>query len=98
MEDKRISQVVKKYYDSLTYINALEKYQSKRKIYIYILEALKADSVLRNKVKSRLKKLLPFLLQKQNVFNHTIIDDVKVLSIEKWNIDYPDFPIIEVLE
>ncbi|MFI3212899.1 MAG: hypothetical protein R3Y24_06110 [Eubacteriales bacterium] len=96
LEDKKISQVVKKYYDSLTYISALEKDCTKRKVYVYILEAPKADSVLRSKVRIRLKTLLPFLLQEQNDFGHTLIDDVRVVSIEKWNEDYPEFPIVEV--
>lgn len=96
LEDKKISQVVKKYYDSLTYISALEKDCTKRKIYVYILEAPKADNVLRKRVENRLKTLLPFLLQEQNDFGHTLIDDVRVVSIEKWNEDYPQFPIIEI--
>ncbi len=96
LDDKKISQVVKKYYDSLTYISALEKYCNKKKVYVYILEAPNADSVLRNKVKTKLKKSLPFLLQEQNNFLHRMIDDVKVISIEKWNEDYPEFPLEKV--
>lgn len=95
LDSKKISNVVKKYYDSLTYINAIGKYNKSKK-YIYIVENPNGDSVLRNRIKIRLKKLLPFLLQEQNNFIYNLIDDVEVLSISEWNEKYKFFPLTKV--
>ncbi|OON98457.1 MAG: hypothetical protein ATN35_04815 [Epulopiscium sp. Nele67-Bin004] len=97
LDDKKISQVAKKYYDSLTYVNAIDKLERKRKIYIYILEAKNGDSVLRGKAYTKLRKLLPFELQEQNNFKETLIDKFEVLSISEWNIAYPQFPLTKIL-
>lgn len=71
-DDKKISQVVKKYYDSLTYINSIGKSKTKKKIYIYILEYPSGDVVTRKCLRNRLQKKLPFLLQKQNDFKYKL--------------------------
>lgn len=95
-EDKKISQVVKKYYDSLTYITAIGKPMEKRKVYIYILEYPNGDSVTRKGIRNRLQGNLPFLLQQQNEFVYRLIDELKVLSIGEWNEEYPDFPLEKI--
>jgi len=94
--DKKISQVVKKYYDSLTYINAIGKPHEKRKAYIYILEYPNGDSVTRKGIRNRLQGKLPFLLQQQNTFVYKLIDEIKVLSISEWNENYPQFPLEKI--
>lgn len=94
--DKKISQVVKKYYDSLTYINAIGKPATKRKVYIYILEYPNGDIVTRKGIRNRLQDKLPFLLQQKNEFVYKLIDELKVLSIGEWNEEYPHFPLQKI--
>lgn len=94
-DDKSINRVVRKYYDSLTYINALNKDSNKRKIYIYILETPNVDSVTLKRLCFKLKNKLPFKLQTDNKFDKKIIDDVKVVSINDWNKLYPNFPLTQ---
>lgn len=90
-DDKVINKVVRKYYDSMTYINAIHKGQDKKWIYVYILEYPSGDVVSRGYVRERLASKLPFLLQKQNDFNEKLIHDVVVLSVDEWNRNFPDF-------
>lgn len=96
-EEKTISRVIKKYYDSLTYINAIGKSQEKRRAYIYILEYPNGDSVTRKGIRNRLQGKLPFLLQQQNAFVYKLIDEIKVLSIKEWNEAYPEFPLRKIV-
>ncbi|OOB77025.1 MAG: hypothetical protein BEN19_00400 [Epulopiscium sp. Nuni2H_MBin003] len=96
LDDKKLSQVVKKYYDSLSYIKAIGKGKDKKKVYVYILEAPQADSILRGKVSYNLKNRLPFLLQEQNKFQDSWIDEVKVISIDDWNKTYPQFKLSKI--
>lgn len=94
--DKKINQVVKKYYDSLTYINYKRKNYQKLRKYIYILENVNGDEVLRRKVRARIKTLLPFSLQEQENFDTNLIDEVQVLSIDEWNEKFPEFPLTKI--
>lgn len=96
-EDKKISQVVKKYYDSLIYIDAIGKLSFKKKVYVYILEYPKGDVVTRKGIRNRLKTKLPFLLQQQNDINENLIDDFYVLSIDEWNERFTEFPLYKVV-
>ncbi len=95
-DDKTIGRVVRKYYDSLLYINALGKEMSKRKEYIYIVETKNSDSSMRKYLQGRLKAKLPFLFQEQNTFTYKLIDDVQVLSIAEWNEKYPQFSLTKI--
>lgn len=97
LDDKKINSVVKKYYDSLTYINYKFNNYQKSKKYIYILECNKGDGVLRRKVKGRIKALLPFALQEQENFDNNLIDDVLVLSIDEWNYEFPEYPLTKLV-
>lgn len=96
LDDKKINKVVRKYYDSLTYINYKRKNHQKIRRYIYILECSKDDEVLRRKVRSRIKTLLPFDLQEQEMFDNNLIDEVLVLSIDEWNEKYPEYPLTKI--
>lgn len=62
-DDKTINKVVKKYYDSMLYVNAIHKGRNKKRIYVYILEYPNGDVVNRGYVRARLASKLPFLLQ-----------------------------------
>lgn len=95
-DNKKISQVVKKYYDSFAYINAIGKSMDKKKVYIYILEYPLGDPVTRKGIRDRLQRKLPFLLQQQNFFVYNMIDSVKVLSINEWNGEYANFPLEKI--
>lgn len=94
--DRMINKVVKKYYDSLTYINYKRKNYHKLKKYIYILECTNDDGVLRRKVRGRMKMLLPFALQEQENFDYNLIDEVLVLSIDEFNEMFPEYPLTKI--
>lgn len=96
LDDKKINNVVRKYYDSLNYINYKRKNYHKTKKYIYILECSKDDGVLRRKVRSRIKTLLPFELQVHEMFDNKLIEEVFVLSIDEWNVMYPEYPLTKI--
>lgn len=95
-DNKKITQIVKKYYDSLIYIYAIGKHKEKKKKYIYILEYPLGDVITRKLIRNRLQTKLPFLLQEQNSFNYKLIDEVSVLSIYEWNSIFSDFPLTRV--
>lgn len=87
--DKKIENVSRKFYDSLHYLNILQK--NKPKKCIYILEYPAGDSVSRKMIRNKLKKFLPFEIQKNR---NKLIESVEVLSIEEWNNDlnYRQYP------
>lgn len=91
--DKKIDNVVKKYYDSLHYLALIGK--NKPKDYIYILEYPGGDSVTRKAVRNIIKKKLPFKLQSELSDKVKLIDKIEVLSIKEWNEheEYGNFPI-----
>ena len=62
-EDKKINNILKKYYDTLLYVNATGKSTDKKKIYIYILEYPKGDRISRKAVRNLIQPRLPFCLQ-----------------------------------
>lgn len=89
-DDRMINKVVKKYYDSMLYLNAIHKGQNKKWIYVYILEYPDGDVVSRGYVRERLANKLLFLLQKQHKFDEKLIHDVVVWTIEEWNRNFPN--------
>lgn len=95
-EDKKVFGVMRKFYDSLHYLNLIGK--TKPVQYIYILEYPNGDSVSRKRLRNRLKKELPFLLQ-QNVGNgRKLIEKMEIVSIKEWNEDenYGLYPLQRV--
>ena len=92
-EDKKLNNVAAKYYDSMYFLQAIERGRYKRKIYVYILECQNGDMVLRNQVKALLAGRLPFLLQKQNALSENMIDRLEVVSVVEWNEKYVGFPL-----
>ena len=61
MEDKKISIITRKFYDSLHYLRLLDKKQTGL---VYILEYPNGDVTTRKRLRNRLKMELPFSLQK----------------------------------
>lgn len=91
LDDKKLNTVARKYFDSLQFLQSMQHHIHKIKRYIYILECVNGDIVLRKRVRTLLTARLPFLLQKQIDMPEKMIDSVQVLSIEEWNQAYPDF-------
>lgn len=92
-EDKMINNVIKKFYDSLHYLTLQGKTKSKE--YIFILEYPNGDSVSRKMIRNKMRKKLPFLLQKNIGEGRRLIEKMAVLSIDEWNNneEYGKFPI-----
>lgn len=98
MEQKKVTTVVRKFYDSLHYLKLLDK--KKPVQYIYVLEYPKGDVITRKRMRNRLKEELPFALQ-ENIGNGVkLIDKVDVVSINEWNQNenYGKYPIFSVQE
>lgn len=93
MEDKRLNNIAMKYFNSLQFLQVTNRGMDKQKRYVYVLECLNGDRVLRKRVRELLTARLPFLLQQQVHMPEKMIDSVEVLSIEEWNKAYPDFPL-----
>lgn len=83
--DKKINNLVKKYYDSLPYLTLTKKGKNKRKIYVCILEYPGSDGASQRYVRNRLADKLPFALQKQINSGEKLIDEVHVWTIQDWN-------------
>lgn len=96
MEEKKISIITRKFYDSLHYLRLLDKNKLVR--YIYVLEYPNGDVTTRKRLRNRLKRELPFSLQDSIGNGKKLIDRVDVLSIDEWNTDsdYGNFPIKRV--
>lgn len=98
MEQKKVTMVVRKFYDSLHYLKLLDK--KKPVQYIYVLEYPKGDVITRKRMRNRLKEELPFALQKNIGNGVKLIDKVDVASIDEWNQNenYGKYPIFSVQE
>lgn len=92
-EDKKLNNVARKYYDSRSALQVLGHTKKKKTRYIYILECVNGDSVLRKRVRNLLAARLPFLLQKQVKLAEHWIDSLEVLSVDEWNNQYKNFPL-----
>jgi hypothetical protein len=94
-EKNKFNSIVKKFYDSLHYINLLGK--DKPVQYIYVVEIPNGDSTMRKRLRDVMKKSLPFELQKNIGTGRKLIDKVDVLSIEEWNThsEYGKYPFMK---
>ena len=92
-EDKPLEKVARKYYESQYFLQATQHGKQKTKKYVYILECVNGDSVLRKRVRELLVARLPFLLQQQVKMSEQLIDSLEVLSIAEWNEKYAQFPL-----
>ena len=96
--DKHYIKIARKYYDSMLYVNVRNKMNDKIFKYYYILESARADSVIRNRLAGKIKRKLPFEIQKElPKLSRTLIDEFRVLSIEEWNNLYEDFKFEKVV-
>lgn len=99
MTDQKLTNVARKFYDSLHWLFLEGK--DKPKKYVYIVEYPNGNSSSRLLLRNKLKDRLPFALQNNATITHRkIIDEVKVVDISEWNADdelgiYPIQPIIE---
>ena len=92
-EDKSLDKVARKYYESQYFLHSTEHGKRKTKKYVYILECVNGDSVLRKHVRELLAARLPFLLQQQVNMSERLIDSLEVLSTAEWNEKYVQFPL-----
>lgn len=100
IDGEGLRKVARKYFDSLNFIRATGRGNQKKKIYIYILETKRTErknDELRKYACNRLKDRLPFKFKNKSasqgiVMTETMIDALKVLSIEEWNEEYRQFP------
>ncbi|MGV8150064.1 MAG: hypothetical protein ACLKAN_13790 [Alkaliphilus sp.] len=90
--DKHYCKIARKYYDSFLYVNSADGMRGKTFKYYYIFESALADSVIRTRLAGKIKRKLPFDIQKKLPgLSRTLIDDFRILSIEEWNMLYADF-------
>lgn len=95
-QENMILKVSRKYYDSLHFLTLAGKNKPKR--FVYIVECLHGDAVLRKRIRLQLKSKLPFRLQEMASDTEKLIEDVDVLSIDEWNNDslYGKYPILPI--
>lgn len=91
--DDHYKKIAQKFYDTLLYLIINEKKIDKL-IYIYILERSIDDSALRKKIRNKIKKKLPFVIQEN--YPKKIISLFDVVSINEWKKKYPMFQITKV--
>ena len=91
--DILLSEVAKKYFDSLSFAVAKRQRSYNHKVYVWILDAAQGDKILREHIKKRLMKKLPFLLQKQQNLPKSLIDKLYVVDSKEWQQIFPSFPV-----
>ena len=91
--DKILTDVAKKYFDSLSFAIAKQQQANSLKIYVWIMVAKDGDKTLRERIRERLAKKLPFLLQKQQNLPISLIDSLYVVDIEEWQRLFPSFSV-----
>lgn len=96
MAGSKISDVTRKYYDTLHYLTLRQKTGPKH--YVYIVEAQNSDSVMRKRLRDQLTRELPFKLQEDMKAGIHLIESVDVLSIAEWNAhdEYKKFPLVRI--
>mgnify|MGYP006916248180 CR=1 FL=1 len=88
----KISDVARKYYDSIHFVNGVGKGKNKSYVYVYIVEARNGNITERKAIRNRLKDRLPFRLQEKCEFMFRLVDKVEVLNFDEWNKHYPQYP------
>ena len=91
-EEAHHNKIARKYYDSLIYIDNKVGCENRARNYYYVLECVKADSVIRKMLAGKIKNRLPFVLQ-GNLKNlrQALIDYFEVVNINEWNDKFPDY-------
>lgn len=89
IDDRHIRKVARKFYDTAFYLNHfLATLQSIK--YVYIVEYPNADATTRKALRNKVAEYLPFKIQ-SNIC--PMIESFDVLSINEWNIKYPQYPL-----
>lgn len=89
LDDKYIRKVARKFYDTAFYLNHfLATLQSIK--YVYIVEYPNADATTRKALRNKVAEYLPFKIQSDKC---PMINSFDVLSINEWNIKYPQYPL-----
>lgn len=85
--EKKISNIIRKFYDSLIFTWACDDVLPVD--YIYILEYPQGDSTTRKLLREKIMNGLPFEFQKNNAdkLKHKLIKSFDILSIDEWNND-----------
>ena len=86
----------KKYYGSAFFM--LSRKNEKPINFVCIVESEIMDSVQRKRATASIKKRLPYVLQDDVDIFVPLINDCYVLSIDEWNMEYPDFPVKPFVE
>ena len=96
LDDKMRDSLALKYYDSLPYLQLKGKNKPQR--YIYIIEAANSDSTMRARLRDRIAKELPFVLQSNMATGRNLLEEFEVLSIAEWNAHplYGNYPCLPV--
>lgn len=97
-DDKMRDSLARKYYDSLPYLQLRGKNKPKR--YIIIIEAESSDTTMRARLRERIAKELPFVLQCKMATGINILEEFEVLSISEWNAHplYGNYPCLPVAQ
>jgi len=97
-DERMRDSLARKYYDSLPHLQLKGKNKPKR--YICIIEAANSDSTMRARLKIRIAKELPFLLQSNMATGINLLEEFDVLSISEWNAHpmYGNYPCLPVAQ
>ena len=97
-DDKTRDSLARKYYDSLPYLQLRGKNKPKR--YIFIIEAANSDSTMRARLRGKIAKELPFVLQSNMATGINLLEEFDVLSIAEWNAHplYGNYPCLPVAQ
>lgn len=93
--DEHYLKIAHKFFDSLTFLILHNKNLANLK-YVYIVEFSLADSTLRKRMRQKIKQKLPF--ESNNDLAYPLISEFSVLSIDEWNLQYPQFPLIPFID
>lgn len=94
--EKVINNIPEKYFDTLHYLNLLDK--TKPKHYVWVLEYPHGSAVTRKLLRNKIIKQLPFQLQVSLSEKIKLIESFEVLSIAEWNEKYGQYPMSRVEE
>ena len=90
------TKMLKKYYGSAFFM--LSRKNDKPLNFVCVVEPAIMDSVQRKRATASIKKRLPYVLQADRDILVPLINDCFVLSIDEWNTEYPDFPLMPYVE
>lgn len=98
LSPKKLSNVVRKFYDSLIFVWACNDVAPVQ--YVYVMECKDNSPELKKLLREKLLDRLPFEFQRNSKIRNKMISGVEVLSIDDWNTHstYSKFPITKIRE